>query len=180
MSRRLSVLAILVVLASPVLFAQATQGIDLAITKTAPGGAVATGVGFAYTLTVTNAVSTATNVVVTDILPTSPAPMTATSVDTTQGSCSGTTTVTCNLGTMNPGASVTIHIFTTAPSAGDYSNTATVTTEPVVFDVNTANNSSTVRITAAVPPPPIPTATEWGLAALAALLAVGALLRMRA
>src|SRR5438132_988457 len=56
-------------------------------------------------------------------------------------SCSGTTTVTCNLGTINSGSNATVTITATPSAAGGYSNTASVTSTSA--DLNTANNSAT-------------------------------------
>ena len=74
-----------------------------------------------------NGVGTATSVTVTDPLP---AGVTFVSATTSQGTCSGTTTVTCSIGTLNVGASATIGIQVTAPSSsGTIINTATVTAD---------------------------------------------------
>jgi uncharacterized repeat protein (TIGR01451 family) len=176
MARRFLPSALLVLLFVPLLSAQ-PQAIDLAITKTATNANPNVGGTFNYTLLVTNTGATATNVVVTDVLPASPAQMSATGITTTAGSCSGTTTVTCNLGSLNGGASATINITTSAPLAGFYSNTADVTgTE---FDLNTANNSSTIRITAIGGTPTAPTLGTWALLGLAAALMAAAVMRMR-
>ena len=118
---------------------------DLSITKTPlqppPYG---TGGGLTYTITVVNGgPGSAANVVVTDILP---AGTTFVSATPSQGSCSGTTTVTCTLGTLANAGSATISLSLTLPSTpGPMSNTASVaTTSP---DPNPANNSSTSTIT---------------------------------
>ena len=177
MARRILPSALLALLFVPLLSAQ-PQAIDLAIVKTATNANPNAGASFNYTLVVTNVGATATNVVVTDVLPTTPAAMSATATSTTAGSCSGTTTVTCNLGSLANGASATITITTSAPIAGSYSNTATVTgTE---FDLNSANNSSTIRITAIGATPTAPTLGTWALLGLAAALMAVAVMRMRA
>ena len=54
-----------------------------------------------------------------------PAGVTFVSATPSVGSCSGTSTVTCSLGTLASGASATVTIVVT-PSAGPLSNTATV------------------------------------------------------
>ncbi|MCP9496174.1 MAG: FG-GAP-like repeat-containing protein [Pyrinomonadaceae bacterium MAG19_C2-C3] len=113
---------------------------DLSLVKADSADPVPSGSSLTYTITVANAgPSTATNVVVTDALPTGD---TFDSVTPSQGSCSGTSTITCNLGALaaNSTATVTINIFTpTAP--GVISNTASVTANEI--DNNTANNSDT-------------------------------------
>ncbi len=67
------------------------------------------------------------------------------SSSTTVGSCSGTATVTCSLGTLANGAGATVTIVVTPGSAGTLSNTAHVsatTDDPVA-----GNNSSSVSTT---------------------------------
>jgi len=92
-----------------------------------------------YTITVTNIGSFAAfGTVVTDPLP----PGTAlTSSSASQGSCSGTTTVTCSLGTIAAGnsATITLNVNLTQPN-GTITNTATVTIEN--GDTNPANNTA--------------------------------------
>jgi len=127
-------------------------------------------VPFSYQIVVTNhGPSDATGVTVTDALP---AQLTFQSAAPTQGSCSGTTTVTCALGTLANGASATVVIQVVAPSsaaAGPVANTATVTgneADPVV-----TNNTSTA--TSALGSVAIPTLSPWALGALALALAAG-------
>jgi len=119
-----------------------TPSTDLAIVKTGPATQPVEETAFNYTLVVTNnGPSTATGVVVSDPLPSNFTLGTATP---TQGSCSGTTTVTCALGTILNGATATITIHGTGHVAGLMSNTATVSgneTDPVP-----ANNSSTATV----------------------------------
>ena len=117
---------------------------DVSITKTAAPSPVVAGDDVTYTLTVSNSGPlNATSVTVTDTLPTQMAWVSATP---SQGSCSGTTTVTCSLGTINNGSSATITIVATATRAGTFSNTASVTATE--FDPDSGNNSSTVPVTA--------------------------------
>ncbi|MDP9341544.1 MAG: hypothetical protein M3Q23_05430 [Actinomycetota bacterium] len=101
-----------------------------------------------YTLTVANAGgSGATNVVVTDPLP---SPVIFTSATASQGSCSGTSTVSCALGSVASGGSATVTIKVTPIQSGTLSNTATVgATEP---DPNSANNSATASTTVKAQP----------------------------
>jgi uncharacterized repeat protein (TIGR01451 family) len=85
----------------------------------------------------------ATNVVLTDVLP-SIVTMTATS--TSQGTCSyvlATKTVTCNLGTINPGGTVNVQITVKPRSEGTLNNTATITAGQ--WDPATGNNSASVN-----------------------------------
>jgi len=145
--------------------------VDVGIVKTAAANPVMD-VPFDYSLVVTNhGPITATNVVVTDPLPANFALGSATS---TQGSCSGTTTVTCNLGTMLNGASVTITIHGTPNAAVVLSNTATVTETET--DSAPANNTSTVVVTVAED---IPALGTYGLMLLAIALAIAAAMMMK-
>jgi hypothetical protein len=117
--------------------------------------------------------SAAANTVVTDILP---AGTTFSSATPSQGSCSGTTTVTCSLGTLNSGATATILLTVTLPStAGPVANTATVTTAN--SDPNLGNNSATSTVTV-VASANIPTVSPLMLLLMAlALTVVGGIVK---
>ncbi|MBV9497134.1 MAG: IPTL-CTERM sorting domain-containing protein [Acidobacteria bacterium] len=148
---------------------------DLAITKTPNQPTVAPGGTLAWTISVTNnGPQAATGVTVTDTIP---AGTTFSSAVPSQGSCSGTTTVTCNLGGLANGASATIVLtVTNNSSSGTKVNTAAVTGSPT--DPNASNNASTataVTVTNAS----VPTLDEYGLMALAALLALAAMVKLR-
>ncbi len=116
------------------------NGADVAIVKTASPNPVLQGDTLTYTLAVTNnGPASATNVTVTDSLPSY---VTYLSAQTTTGSCSEAGgMVTCLLGTMASGDNETVTILTTAGTPGTVSNTATVTADQ--SDPNTGNNSST-------------------------------------
>lgn len=148
---------------------------DLAITKTPNQPTVAPGGTLAWTISVTNnGPQAATGVTVTDTIP---AGTTFSSAVPSQGSCSGTTTVTCNIGGLANGASASIVLTVTNNSAtGTIVNTAAVTGSPA--DPNASNNASTataVTVTNAS----VPTLDEYGLMALAALLALAAMVKLR-
>jgi uncharacterized repeat protein (TIGR01451 family) len=86
---------------------------------------------------VNNGIGTATGVVVTDPLPTG---TTLVSASSTQGTCSGTTTVTCDIGSLGNGIGATITIRVTAPpDPGTMTNTAEVTADQ--NDPDPFNNS---------------------------------------
>jgi large repetitive protein len=155
----------------------ATVGsVDLQIAKSASDMTLSVGQTFNFTLVVTNnGPDTATNVVVTDPLPPQFVLQTASS---TQGTCSGTSTVTCNVGTMLDGATVTITLTGSANGPGTLVNTASVTSDQTET-VITNNTSSTTPVVTAVTSTGIPTVSEWGLLMLAMSLAVAAALKIR-
>jgi uncharacterized repeat protein (TIGR01451 family) len=130
-----------------------TPLIDLAITKSDSPDPVTLGNELTYTLTVTNnGPSTATGVQVADELP---AATTFVSVSSGQGTCAHAAgVVTCGLGTMAPGATVTITIVVRPTATGTIINTATVVgNEP---ESNTANNMAvepTLVVGPFTPPP---------------------------
>ena len=94
-------------------------------------------------------------VTMTDSLPAS---VNFVSATTTRGSCTGTSTVTCDLGSLPPGGDATVTLVVTPTVAGSLSNTATAAVNG--FDPNPGNNSATAPTTvvpAATPPPGTPT-----------------------
>ncbi|MFZ0320033.1 MAG: C25 family cysteine peptidase [Candidatus Sulfotelmatobacter sp.] len=102
-----------------------------------PSPMVPSGVTLTYTLAIGNSgPSTATNVIVTDPLPTD---IEYLSVNTNVGTCSEADgTVSCLLGTMTNGATATITILTLAGAPGIATNTASV-----IDDQMTSPNTST-------------------------------------
>jgi len=119
---------------------------DMAIVKTAiPSPTVADGDTLTYSLAVTNnGPASATNVTVTDALPSG---VTYLSVSTTAGTCSQAGgTVTCLLGTMANAGTATVTILTLAGAPGLASNTATVSadqTDPILTN-NTSTQTETI------------------------------------
>ncbi|MGN6184448.1 MAG: DUF11 domain-containing protein, partial [Thermoanaerobaculia bacterium] len=146
---------------------------NLSITKTAVNR-VLPGSSFDYTITVANAgPDAATNVIVTDNLPPS---LTLVSATPSQGSCSGTTTITCTLGTINSGANATITLTVNAPAVdANVSNTATVSSDQ--SDPSTANNAATAIVQVGVGVP-VPTLSELMLLLVAMLLAIAGAMRL--
>jgi uncharacterized repeat protein (TIGR01451 family) len=117
---------------------------DVSITKTAVSPAIV-GQTLTYSIVVSNAgPAAAASVVVTDVIP---ANTTFVSATPSQGSCSGTTTVTCSLGTINNGAQASISLKVTPTAPAPVSNTATVSAAPQP-DANPANNTATENVTA--------------------------------
>jgi uncharacterized repeat protein (TIGR01451 family) len=140
---------------------------DISLTKTViPTNLIPPG-DLTYTVTVANVgPNTATNVTVTDTLPSA---LTLVSAVASQGSCTGVSTITCNLGSINVAASATVTIIGHATSAGGaIVNTATATGSFV--DSNPANN--TASATALTGETPIPTLSGWGLMLMGVLVAM--------
>ena len=114
---------------------------DLAITKTASPSPAAVGGTLTYTLTVTNdGPDVSPNTVVTDTLP---AGVALVSVQPSQGTCTGSATVTCTLGDLAAGASATVTIVVRPTAEGSVRNVATVTGERP--DPDPGDNTSTTE-----------------------------------
>jgi uncharacterized repeat protein (TIGR01451 family) len=125
--------------ATQVTTVNAPPSADLSITKSDSPDPVTVGSNLTYTITVkNNGPSTATGVTMTDPLP---ATVTFVSATPSQSNCTGTATVTCNLGSLTNGASATVTIVVTPTQAGSLSNTATVAANET--DPNLSNNSAT-------------------------------------
>jgi len=124
------------------------SGADLGVTLAAdPEPALATQ-DLTYTISVTNTgPQDATNVVLTDSLPAS---MKFVSATPSQGTCTGTTVVTCNLGAMPSPSQASATIVVTPTQAGSITNTVTVAaTQPDLVPANdTASVTSTVLLPA--------------------------------
>jgi len=104
-----------------------------------------------------------------------PAGSTFVSAAPSQGTCSGTTTVTCSLGNIGPGASATITLSIELPrTRGQVTNTATVAAQNA--ETNPANNTSTAAIEIMEE---IPALSPLSLALLALGLTFAALFVMR-
>jgi uncharacterized repeat protein (TIGR01451 family) len=125
--------------------------IDLAITKAGSPNPATLGKNVTWTMVVTNnGPNDATGVTVADPVP---AGTTYVSSSATQGTCTGGVVVTCNLGNVAKGASVTVTLVTTATATGSITNTTTVVGNE--HDSNTTNNTATATVNvkgAFVPP----------------------------
>jgi uncharacterized repeat protein (TIGR01451 family) len=125
--------------ATQVTTVNAVPSADLSVTKSDSPDPVTVGNNLTYTITVTNkGPSTATGVTLTDPLP---GTVTFVSATPNQGNCTGSATVTCNLGSLSNGGSATVTIVVTPTQAGGISNTATVGANEA--DPDTSNNSAT-------------------------------------
>jgi uncharacterized repeat protein (TIGR01451 family) len=113
---------------------------DLALTKADSADPVTVGGNFTYVVTVSNqGTNDATEVVVTDTLPSLVEFVSATPSSGTCRRSGGT--LTCELGQLNAGATATVSIVVRARRAGTASNAASVTTS--VVDANATNNQAT-------------------------------------
>ena len=114
---------------------------DLAITKTADPNPVSVGGELTYSLTVTNnGPEEATNVVVTDDLP---AGLTFDRANSSQGSCSGSGPVTCNLGSIPSGSAAAIGIVVRPSGPGTFRNVARVSGDQP--DPDDSNNEASAE-----------------------------------
>jgi uncharacterized repeat protein (TIGR01451 family) len=122
------------------------QSADLGLTMTQSANPVPAGSNQTYTLSVTNAgPNDATNTIVSDTLPTNATLVSATG---SQGAaCTGTTVVSCNLGTVANAAHATVTVVVTvnAAATGTVVNTATVVSD--LPDPNQPNNTASVTAT---------------------------------
>lgn len=140
---------------------------DISVTKTVSPTSVTPPADLTYTVTVNNAgPNTATGVTVTDSLP---AQLSFVSAVASQGVCTGVSTITCSLGSINMGASATVTIVGHASSPGGaIVNTATATGS--FTDPNPGDN--TASASAAAGEAVIPTLSGWGLMLLGVLVAM--------
>ena len=117
---------------------------DLSITKTASPNPAQVGLTLSYRIVVTNnGPANATNVVVTDNLPTG---VTFGSSSTTQGNCNGSGPVNCNLGSLSLNSSAIVTINVTPTAQGQIGNTATVAGSESDFDSSNNSASATVQV----------------------------------
>lgn len=120
---------------------------DLAISKTTSVATVGVGENFTYTITVSHTSGIAAGeVVVTDVLP---AGLTLVSAASSQGSCTQTATVICDLGSILQSLSATITIEVSPAQQGTIDNTATVSS--ITPDANLDNNSDMASIAVGTP-----------------------------
>ena len=129
------------------LFVSGTASANLAISKTASPNPATSQAGLTYRIVVTNnGPSPATNVIVNDPLPVGPV---FGSVIPTQGTCGGTTTVSCNLGSIANGSVAIVNITITPQTPGQLSNTASVAGTET--DPDTNDNSAPIQTTVNAP-----------------------------
>ena len=150
-----------------------TAAADLDVSKEVEGtGPFTVGQNVTFTITVTNhGPDSATNIVVTDVLP---AGMTFVSAS---AGCTGTTTITCDTADLADEESAEITLTVQLTQAGTFENTATADSD--VFDASPATGSAFVNVNAAAVADAIPTLSEWMLMALASALAAIAMAKVK-
>jgi uncharacterized repeat protein (TIGR01451 family) len=127
-------------------------GADLGATTVATAPPVRVGDRITYAVTVAN--NGPENTSGATLVDTLPSKATFVSVSTTRGKCSGTTTITCKIGTLNRGSSALVTIVARAPATpATLVNTASVSGQKK--DPNPDNNVSTtvVEVVDACTPP---------------------------
>ena len=117
--------------------------VDLVVTKSGSPATQELGAGnITWTIVVTNNGPDAdTGVTITDPMPNG---NTFVSATTTQGTCTGGGILTCDIGPMAAGASVTITLITTPSATGTQTNTAAVSGDKP--ESNTDNNHATASV----------------------------------
>jgi uncharacterized repeat protein (TIGR01451 family) len=116
---------------------------DLSLSKAADVSSTIVGNNITYTIKASNAgPNLARSTTVTDPLPSNVSFVSATA---SQGSCSGSSTVTCSLGTIASGGSATVTVVAKASTTGTATNTANVSTGSV--DPVSGNNSASATTT---------------------------------
>ncbi len=128
--------------------------VDLSITKTGSPAAQELNASsqITWTTVVTNNGPDAdTGVKITDPMPTG---NTFVSATMTQGTCTGGAILSCNIGTMAAGATVTITLVTTPSTTGTQTNTVSVVGD--LPETNTTNNTATASVlVTGTPTPPV-------------------------
>lgn len=113
---------------------------DVGITMTGSAASIKRYGNLTYAIKVTNSgPNSASSVTLKDTLPSA---MKFASATSSQGTCSGTTTVTCNLGTLTSGSNASVSIVVQARSRGTFTNAASVSS--TTKDGNTTNNSASI------------------------------------
>jgi len=124
-----------------------SRSADLSITKNATPEPVGVGQPLTYTIVVTNGgPGIASGVKMVDTLPNA---VSSPRIDASRGTCTGATTVTCDIGIMDPSDVVTVTIQVTPVTPGTAKNTATVTSTSLDPALGNNSASTTTTITAA-------------------------------
>jgi uncharacterized repeat protein (TIGR01451 family) len=122
---------------------------DVAITQTGSANPIATSQPLTYHLVATNAgPDNADNLMVTDTIPSTAQFVSATP---SQGSCSGSGTISCNIGTLANGGQATIDVVVTAPAAPMTITNNVNIGGPSLLDLDMSDNSASVMTTVFTP-----------------------------
>ena len=118
---------------------------DLQVTNTRDPETAAIGETITFTVTITNnGPDSVGGVTLTDTLPEALS-LDSDSLSISQGSCSGTTTISCDIGTMANGDEVVLTYDVTVDAAGDLEGTVSVTAQ--AEETDSSNNNETVTVT---------------------------------
>ena len=115
---------------------------NLSVTKTDGVSSVVAGAATVHTYTITvtnNGPASAANVSLSDTFPVG---FSRGSVAQTQGTCAGSPSFTCALGTLASGAQATVTVDFTVPSSTTASQTNTATVSSDIADSNSTNNTA--------------------------------------
>src|SRR5712664_3550517 len=124
-----------------------TSGADLALTLNSSQTNAAVGIDLSYTVSIySEGPQDASGVILTDNLPSG---LKLVSAQPSQGNCTGTTTITCDLGAMADPSAATVQFTVTPTTAGTFTDALVVAaTQP---DLNSKNNSASITVTAVLP-----------------------------
>jgi uncharacterized repeat protein (TIGR01451 family) len=124
-----------------------TSGADLALSLAGPPSSVPVGPNVSYAATVFNeGPQGSSGVILTESLPSG---LQLVSAQPSQGTCSGTTTITCDLGMMVEPSVASVQFTVTPVAAGTFSDALQVAA--TTADLNPKNNSASFTITAVLP-----------------------------
>jgi hypothetical protein len=139
--------------------AELTQSLDVGITGSAMPASITAGGASEYAFTVSNSGVSSTPVTFTDGVPSG---LKILSAVAGSGICSTAgQTVSCTIPNLEGGQSVPVSIIVSAPTAGGYSDTATVSAgSELLPDANPANNTAGATLTVNAPPAPPPAACK--------------------
>jgi uncharacterized repeat protein (TIGR01451 family) len=120
---------------------------DVSVTKSDTPDPVTVGTNVTYTMTITNnGPDIATDVELTDTLP---GAVTLVSATPSAGTCTGTSIIVCDLGSLANGASATVIIVVRTTAIGTLTNTASVTLAET--DTDPSNNVEQERTSVTLP-----------------------------
>jgi hypothetical protein len=132
--------------------ADLAQSEDVGVTAAATPGSITAGGAAGYSFMVSDPAPGSGSITFSDTVPSG---LTILSAVAGSGSCSvAGDTVTCTISGLQAGSSAPVAILVSAPNAGVYGDTATVSTP--LEDPNPANNAATATLTVSAPAAPAP------------------------